>query len=319
MPQHVRGEPAVPAWQVPARRLGQRRAQRIRPQPAGTCIGLNALGREQGSARPGVVVAELAPHVLDEPAQRPARSVDQRDHPLARPGPARALAIAHVHLPERPQLPLHIRQVQAAHLVGAQPDLGHEPGRRVVPGRRRELAARRQLTGPSGEQPRHLLFPGRNPQPGVLGSLRPVHLIDRAGHHPAGQRVQLSLVAQLQEREPGHQRACAGMPGPAGRLPHHRPEVGIGVGRLHLPQRAAEPLADLLQVADLAADRAVRQACRGPCQHEPRQQVGFVIRKLLGAGGAPHFPQVPHHRQARTHAPALHKNRSYLTITEPSS
>jgi len=61
----------------------------------------------------------------------------------------------------------------------------------------------------------------------------------------------------------------------ASRLPHHPAEVGVRVGWLHLPQRAAQSLPDLLQIAELTTDRAGGQARRRLSQHEARQQIGL--------------------------------------------
>jgi len=58
------------------------------------------LAGQQRGAVTGEVVAEQAPHVLDEPSQRPVRPVDQRDHPLSRPRPAGIFAVTDMELPE---------------------------------------------------------------------------------------------------------------------------------------------------------------------------------------------------------------------------
>jgi hypothetical protein len=72
-----------PVRQVRSGGLGQRRPQGLVTDPGGGPVGVLALGRQQRNPRPGVVVAELAPHVLDEPAQRLTCVVDQRDHAFA--------------------------------------------------------------------------------------------------------------------------------------------------------------------------------------------------------------------------------------------
>ena len=100
MPQHMRGDPARPVRQVNRCRRGQRRAQRLVAHPGGAAVGVAALGTEQRGAGPGVIIIEAAPHVLDEPPQGRPGAVDQRHHPLAWTGPAGALALADVQLPE---------------------------------------------------------------------------------------------------------------------------------------------------------------------------------------------------------------------------
>jgi len=106
---------------------GQRRAQRLVAHPAALPSALAALGAKQRRAGPGVVIVEAAPYVLDEPPQGRAGPVDQRHHPLAGPGPAGALALADVQLPEPAQVPLDVGQVEMAGLIHAQPDVGHQP------------------------------------------------------------------------------------------------------------------------------------------------------------------------------------------------
>jgi hypothetical protein len=68
-----------------------------------------------------VVVAELAPHILDEPAQRLTCVAGQQDHPLTGPGPAGALAVTDMELAEPAQLPLDVGQAGLAGLVTRSP------------------------------------------------------------------------------------------------------------------------------------------------------------------------------------------------------
>src|SRR5260370_26923173 len=75
-------------------------------------------------------------------------------------------------------------------------------GRRVVPGGRRELPARRQLLPPPREQPVDLPRLRRDPQRPPPAAPRPVHLVDRALGHMAGHPVDLRLTPDLPEREP---------------------------------------------------------------------------------------------------------------------
>ncbi|MEH0516752.1 hypothetical protein QBC31_39680 [Streptomyces sp. B21-079] len=69
--------------------------------------------------------------------------------------------------------------------------------------------------------------------------------------------MDLDLVPQLQEQEVRGQRLRAGQPGAARRAPQHLPEVPVGIGRLHIPQRLAEPGPHLVQVPGVPADGAV--------------------------------------------------------------
>jgi hypothetical protein len=153
-----------------------------------------------------MIGVELAPHILDEPAQVPVRAVDQRHQPRLGPPPPRALAVADVQLAEPAQLPPHVVQVQHPGLVDPQADVGGQPGGRVVPGRRGELAAGGQFRAPPGEQLLDFRLSRRDAQLRVDRAPRPVHLIQRALDHPAGQVVQLDLVPQLQEPEVHRQR-----------------------------------------------------------------------------------------------------------------
>ena len=292
-----RGQRRLPLRQVSGRRRGQPGPQRLRPGPGRGPVRVMPLARQQRGAVPGKVIAEQAAHVLDEPAQRPPRAVDQRHHPLPRPRPAGALAVTDVQLPEPAQLPPHVRQVQAPGLVHPQPHLGHQPGRRVVPGRRGELPARRQLLPPPGEQPLDLARVRRDPQRRPLPAPRPVHLIDRALGHIAGQLINRRLVTQLHEQEVRLQRLRPRQPGARRRGPQHLPEILIRVRGTHLPQRPAEPLPGLLQVRHVQADRPVRQPCRRPRQHEPGQHVRLERRQLLRARGDTHLPHVPDNSQ----------------------
>jgi hypothetical protein len=63
-----------------ARSGGQRRPQRFVPDPPGGAVGVLTFRGQQRDTGSGVVVTELRPHILDEPAQRRPGVVDQR-HP----------------------------------------------------------------------------------------------------------------------------------------------------------------------------------------------------------------------------------------------
>jgi hypothetical protein len=128
-----------------------------------------------------VIGIELAPQVGDEPLQGGAGVVDQWHHPLPRPGAAGAVASPHVEFPEVPPLSFAFGQIQRARLIHPQPHLGHQPGSRVVAGRRRELTAAGQLVSPAGEQGADLGPAGRDPQRRLTAfPAGPVDLIDRA-------------------------------------------------------------------------------------------------------------------------------------------
>jgi hypothetical protein len=126
---------------VPAGGVGQRPAEHVVGRPGGRAVPVLALGREQRDAVPLVVVAELAPHILDEPAQVAVGAVDQRHQPRLGPLAARSLAVADVELAEPAELPSHVVQVEHADLVDPQADVGLQPGGGVVPGGRGELPA----------------------------------------------------------------------------------------------------------------------------------------------------------------------------------
>jgi hypothetical protein len=321
VPQDVRGQCLVPFRQVRRGGPGQPGPQRLGAGP-----GVPLAGQQRGPVT-GEVVAEQPPHVLDEPPQRPVRPVDQRHHPLSRPGPAGALAVTDVKLAEPAQVPADVVQVQHAGLVDPQPDLRHQPCRRVVPGGRRELPARRELFPPAREQLLDLAGLRRDPQRRPAAAPRPVHLIERALGDMARELVDLGLMAQLQEREPCLDRLRPLQPRVGRRSPHHLPEVHVGVGRRHFPQRPAEPRPHLLQVRHVAADRAVGQARRRPRQHEPRQHVGLERRRLFRPCRDTRLPHVPHHRQAHPvpRSPSSlssrqhHRERSNFSESEEAS
>jgi hypothetical protein len=119
--------------------------------------------------------------------------------------------------------------------------------------------------------------------------------------------MQVDLVPQLQELEEHRHR---GRPAGARRRPRitqHPAEVGIGVVRLHLPQRPPEPVPDQLQVAGVIADRAVGQPRRGTRQHEPGQHVGLEVSQILLAHRYPVITQVVDQGQSQPVPPQLHR------------
>jgi hypothetical protein len=116
----------------------------------------------------------------------------------------------------------HVGQIQVADLVDAQPDIGHQPGRRTAAGGRGELPAGRQLRPPPGEQHAHLNRRRRDPQRRPARTPGPVHLIDRALGHPPGHLVDRDLMPDLHEQEIRPQRLRARQPGAFGGIPEHR-------------------------------------------------------------------------------------------------
>ncbi|MFC5958373.1 hypothetical protein ACFP51_29195 [Streptomyces pratens] len=211
-----------------------------------------------------------------------------------------------VELAEPAQLPTDVVQVEHPCLVDPQPHVRRQPGHRVVAGGRTELAADHQLLTPSGEQRLNLRFAGRDPQLRFHRGPRPVHLVQRALDHTAGEVVQLDLVPQLKELKEHRQRAS---PAGAGRrfgVAKHLAEVDVGVGRLHLPQRTAEPVPDQLQMVGVAANRAVDQTGRSPREHEPRQHIGLELGEILLAHRRPVLAQIAYYGQSQPTPPRLH-------------
>ncbi len=95
-----------------------------------------------------MVAVELAPDVLDEPAQAAVGALisgtSRGFGPLRRdPLPWRTFSYA-----EPAQLPAHVVQVEHADLVDPQADVGLQPGGGVVPGGQGELPAGGQLPPP---------------------------------------------------------------------------------------------------------------------------------------------------------------------------
>src|SRR6478735_6954099 len=117
MAQDMRSQTVRPFRQVPGRGLGQAGPQRLATHPSGSAIGITALRTEQWRAEARRIVAELAPHVLDEPSQGPARAVDQRHHALAGPGTTSTFAMPDMEFAEPAQIPLDVGQVQVTRLV----------------------------------------------------------------------------------------------------------------------------------------------------------------------------------------------------------
>jgi hypothetical protein len=161
--QDMRSHPVGPVRQMHRRRRGQRGPQCLVAHPGCCPVSVAAFGRKQRGTGPGVVLIEAAPHILHKPPQGGPCVVDQRHHPFTETASTGALAFSDMKLPEPAQVPLDIGQIEVARLVHAQPDLGHQSGRRVVAGGRSELATRRQLLAPAGEQRLHLHRRRRDP------------------------------------------------------------------------------------------------------------------------------------------------------------
>ncbi|MFG1678534.1 hypothetical protein ACGFNP_00065 [Nonomuraea sp. NPDC049269] len=136
---------------------------------------------------------------------------------------------------------------------------------------------------------------------------RPVHLIDRALDHPAGHLMDLGLVPQLDELEEGLERLRAGQPGALGRGAQHLAEVHIHVGRLHLPQRPAEPHPTLLELHHLTADRRGGKTSSGPGEHQPGQHVSLKPRDLFWTRRGADLTQISYDCQAQLVSPRLHR------------
>ena len=199
MPQHVRRDPLRPVRQVLRRRGGQAGPQRLVAGPRRAAVGVAPLGAEQRRTRPGVIIVEAGPDVLDEPPQGRPGAVDQRHHPLPRPGPAGALADADVQLAEPAQVPLHVGEIEVADLVHAQPDIGHQPGPPHSCGRPGRTSGR----SPAPPATRRTARP---PAPPTAGSAAPPGPLPGAGSsHRPGIRPPC--------RSSGGSPPCAGSPG----------------------------------------------------------------------------------------------------------
>jgi hypothetical protein len=129
----------------------------------------------------------------------------------------------------------------------------------------------------------------------------------------------LTSAEKLKELEIRLQRLRS----PPARVPRavtqRRTEVGVGVGRLHLPQRPPEPGTHLLQVDHIRADRGIGQPGRCPGEHETGQHVGLEIRQLLRSGRRPRLAQVADHCQAQPVPPPVQSDRTTITGDDMTS
>jgi hypothetical protein len=98
----------------------------------------------------------------------------------------------------------------------------------------------------------------------------------------------------------------------------HLAEVGVRVGRFQLPQRPAEPGPHLLEMNHIRADRAVRQPCSGPGEHEPGQHIGLELRQLLRARRRSSLPKIAHRGQGHPRPP-VQLNPNNIVVSENDS
>jgi hypothetical protein len=109
--------------------------------------------------------------------------------------------------------------------------------------------------------------------------------------------VDLDFVPKLQELEVGLECLRSGEAGVNGDGPQNSPEIRVRVCGLHVPQRFSIPRPDLFQVADVRADRVVRQPGRRPGEHETGKHIGLKPLDLLGACHGARLAEIPHDRQ----------------------
>ena len=254
MPQHVRGQLGHRAAQVRGRGLVQRGSEGIpadRPAP---------LGGEQHRAGQLPVVAELAADLGHPPDQQRPGVTEHRHQPFPRPRPARPLAHPDMDLAQRAVAEVQVLQPQPAQLPQPQPHLPGQPGHRVVPGRSKPLARTCQVSTPGGEERRQRGGRGRHPDLEITAVAGPVALINRGGHHTAGQLADLTPVTGLQEPEEQIDRPGLAAPGPRRLVPLDLAEEPVSMRGLDLPHRNPGPVQELLHRGGLAADRAVGHA-----------------------------------------------------------
>ena len=102
MAQYVRGQCGLPLRQVSGGGRGQPGPQRLRPGTPRAAVGVMPLAGKQRRAVPGVVIAEQAAHVGDEPAQRPPASLISGTIRSRGPEPRAPLPCRMWSLPNRP-------------------------------------------------------------------------------------------------------------------------------------------------------------------------------------------------------------------------
>ena len=281
VPQHVRRQLSRPARADAGRRRrpGRRAGRRRRPGAADPSVFLRSEGN---SGAPGRVWSSSNwPHTSSM-NQRSVRSAPLISGTIRSrgPDPRAPLPWRTWSLPNRPSSHLMSSRSSWHASFTRSPTCGHQPRGGVVPGGR----ARTCGTSPAPRAHPAEQWPRSPPRSAgsaarVLAAARPVHLVDRALDDPPGHRVDLDLVPQLQEHEVRRQRLRAAPAGcrsatPRSTCPKYASASAGSISHSGRPNQAPH----LLQVPDIAADRAVRQPGRGPREHEPGQHVGLERR-----------------------------------------
>lgn len=83
--------------------------------------------------------------LLIKPVQTAVGASDQRNQPRFGALAARSPAVKDIQCPEPAQLPPHVVQIQYPGFVDTRPDIGDQPGHRIVAGGRGELTTGDQL------------------------------------------------------------------------------------------------------------------------------------------------------------------------------
>jgi len=189
--------------------------------------------------------------------------------PRLGPAPPRPLPWRTFSLPNRPQLPPHVVQVQHPGLVDPQPHVGRQPGDRVVYGRPERTCGKRQLLTPPGEQ----LLDLRLSRSAHAAGDRPQA---RAGSpHPAGTRSpgRSGYAARSCAAAPGTESTPSSAAAPPG--PRRRPGVTQDPAEVGIQRRpAASPTAAARTSPGSAAVGRCHcgSCCRpAPPRHAPAQ------------------------------------------------
>ncbi|WP_278258160.1 hypothetical protein [Nocardioides convexus] len=189
-----------------------------------------------------------------------------------------------------------VTQVQHARLVEPKPDPTPQRGGQEVPRRSQVLALIDERVGPAAEQVVDLLIARRHPYRLGPGARRTVELIDRLGHHHAGQGMNVALVTGDHElEEPRYRAGLAFHCGPG------QPAVAAQPGQVPVHVRAAgdpdglsEEAGELDDRRTLGVDVTVRQA---GTDHRQRVLVDNLLLEHLRIGGRRQSPR----RVERTH------------------
>jgi hypothetical protein len=194
-------------------------------------------------------------------------------------------------------------QAEPACLAHPQAHLGQQLRVRVVPGGRRELAGGRQFAAPAGEPSPDLRLTRRNPQLGVLGPARPVHLADRTRR--PGPVIRRSSTLGRSSKNMTYVVSACDRPSrvPLGELPSTFPKyASASAGSMSHSGRPNQVLI-WSKCPDVPTEGAVRQPCRGPHQEEPGQHVGLEPLQLLRRRGRPVLTQVAYDCRRRQPEP----------------